>query len=73
MSAFVEGNSINAKVRMTHTAKHTVLKLLADLGKVCTACQDQALRNLPCKRIQLRGTSKFDHTYVYEAIHKTDQ
>ena len=37
---------------MTGAAKHTVWKLLADLGKACAAYQDQALRNLPCKRIQ---------------------
>ena len=52
IAALVEGNSINATVRMTGAAKHTVLKLLADLGKACTAYQDRAFRNLPCKRIQ---------------------
>ena len=52
VAALVEGNSINATVRMTGAAKHTVLKLLADLGKVCAEYQDRAFRNLPCKRIQ---------------------
>jgi IS1 family transposase len=33
VAALVEGNSINATVRMTGAAKHTVLKLLASLGK----------------------------------------
>jgi IS1 family transposase len=37
---------------MTGAAKHTVLKLLADLGRACAAYQDRAFRNLPCKRIQ---------------------
>jgi DNA invertase Pin-like site-specific DNA recombinase len=37
VAALVEGNSINATVRMTGTAKHTVLKLLADLGKAYAA------------------------------------
>ena len=35
VAALVEGNSINATVRMTGAAKHTVLKLLADLGPAC--------------------------------------
>ncbi len=52
VAALVEGNSINATVRMTGAAKHTVLKLLADLGRVCAAYQDRELRDLPCKRIQ---------------------
>jgi len=35
--ALVEGNSINATVRMTGAAQHTVLKPLADLGRACAA------------------------------------
>src|SRR5258708_23484053 len=52
ISALVEGTSINATVRMTGVAKHTILKLLADLGNACAKYQDKALRNLTCKRIQ---------------------
>jgi len=52
IAALVEGNSIRATVRMTGVAKNTVVKLLADIGKACEAYQHQALRNLPCKRIQ---------------------
>ncbi len=37
---------------MTGAAKGTVLKLLADLGYACWDYQDQALRNLPCRRVQ---------------------
>ncbi len=48
----MEGNSINATVRMTEVTKNTVLKLLTDLGSACKKYQDQNLRNLPCKRIQ---------------------
>lgn len=33
VASLVEGNSINATVHMTGAAKHTVLKLLADLEK----------------------------------------
>lgn len=52
LACLVEGNSIRATVRMTGAAKNTVVKLLADVGAACAAYQDQALRNLPCKRIQ---------------------
>src|SRR6266536_6358299 len=52
VAALVEGNSINATVRMTGVAKNTILKLLADLGSACADYQDKALRNLRCKRIQ---------------------
>lgn len=37
VAALVEGVSINAIVRMTGVAKHTILKLLEDLGCVCAA------------------------------------
>lgn len=53
VSALVEGCSIRATVRMTGAAKGTVLKLLADLGRVCAEYQHDALRNLPCKRLQV--------------------
>ncbi|HTV58027.1 MAG TPA: IS1 family transposase [Verrucomicrobiae bacterium] len=52
IAALVEGNSIRATVRMTGVAKNTIVKLLAEIGTVCTEYQDKALRNLPCKRIQ---------------------
>lgn len=50
--ALIEGCSIRSTVRMTGLAKNTVAKLLIDLGNVCSAYQDETLRNLPCKRIQ---------------------
>lgn len=49
----VEGCSINSTVRLTGTAKNTVLKLLTDLGPACQAYQDKALRNLSCRNIQV--------------------
>ncbi len=53
ISALVEGNSINATVRMTGVAKNTILKLLVELGAVCAAYQNETLRELPCKRVQV--------------------
>ncbi len=52
VSALVEGNSIRATVRMTGVAKNTIVKLLAELGRVCAEYQDKTLRGLPCQRIQ---------------------
>lgn len=52
LSALIEGNSIRATCRITDTAKGTVLKLLADVGKACKDYQDKVFRNLTCKRIQ---------------------
>jgi IS1 family transposase len=52
VAALVEGNSIRATCRMTDVSKPTVLKLLADLGKVCAAYHDEHVRGLQSKRIQ---------------------
>jgi IS1 family transposase len=53
VAALVEGSSIRATVRMTDVSKPTVLKLLADLGAACAKYQDEKLRGLTCKRIQV--------------------
>jgi IS1 family transposase len=52
VAALVEGNSIRATCRMTGVAKNTVVKLLVDLGTVCSVYQDRVMRDLPCERIQ---------------------
>jgi len=49
----VEGMSIRAIARLTGASKNTIVKLLADAGRACSEYQDQALRDLPCKRLQL--------------------
>ncbi|MDE0003723.1 MAG: IS1 family transposase [Rhodospirillaceae bacterium] len=51
--ALVEGNSIRSTARMVGVSKNTVVKLLIDAGKACAAYQDRALRDLPCRRIQV--------------------
>lgn len=61
VAALVEGNSINATVRMTGVAKNTILKLLADLGEACANYQDAAFRNLNCKRLQCDEIWSFCH------------
>jgi hypothetical protein len=51
--ALCEGNSIRSASRMTGAAINTVVSLLVDLGSACSKYQDHAMRNLPCKRLQL--------------------
>lgn len=52
LTALSEGAGINAACRITGASKNTVLKLLADVGRACALYQDQAMRNLTCKRIE---------------------
>jgi len=52
IAALVEGTSINATCRMTGVAKHTVLKLLKDMGCACAAYHDSHVRNLRVRRAQ---------------------
>jgi hypothetical protein len=52
VACLVEGNSIRATTRMTGAAKNTVIKRLVDLGRACSAYQDQTFRNPTCRRIQ---------------------
>ena len=52
IAALVEGVSINATCRMTGVAKHTVLKLLRDLGCAAASYHDQYVRNLRVRRVQ---------------------
>src|SRR5579863_9991945 len=49
----IEGCSINSTVRMTGVAKHTILKLLVELGAVCVKFLDETMHDLPCQRIQV--------------------
>src|SRR5579863_1802148 len=49
----IEGCSINSTVRMTGAAKHTVLKLLVELGAACMDFLNETMVNLHCERIQV--------------------
>jgi len=52
VAALVVGNSINAIVRMTGVAKHTVLNLHRDLGCACTEYHHRNVRGLRVRRLQ---------------------
>lgn len=53
ISALVEGNSIRATARMVGVSKDTVAKLQLEIGAACARYQNEALRNLPCRRVQV--------------------
>lgn len=53
LGLMVEGMSIRAISRVTGASKNTVVKLLAEVGEACSKYQDEHLRNLKCKRLQL--------------------
>lgn len=53
VAALVEGNSLRAASRMADVSINTVTKLLFDLGTACAEYQDKAMRNLPCRRVQV--------------------
>jgi IS1 family transposase len=48
-----EGSSLRAASRIVDCSIVTVMKLLVDVGEACREYQDKALRNLPCRRLQL--------------------
>lgn len=48
-----EGSSLRSTSRIVDVSINTVTKLLVDAGTACSEYQDRALRNLPCKRLQV--------------------
>lgn len=52
VAALIEGNSINSIVRMTGVAKHTVLKLLEDIGCAAAAYHHRYVRGVRVRRLQ---------------------
>ena len=48
-----EGNSLRSTSRIADCSLNTTTKLLVDAGTACQEFQDKALRNLPCRRLQL--------------------
>jgi IS1 family transposase len=52
LNCLVEGMSIRATCRLTGAAKVTVLRLLADVGRLCTDHHDRTVRNIAARFIQ---------------------
>ncbi|MBI3935838.1 MAG: IS1 family transposase [Betaproteobacteria bacterium] len=53
LGCLTEGTSMRATSRLCEVSINTVTKLLVDLGTACAIYQNETLRNLPCKRLQL--------------------
>lgn len=53
LTVLSEGMGINAACRVTGASKNTVLKLLADVGQACALYQDNVMRNLTIKQVQV--------------------
>jgi IS1 family transposase len=53
LTVLSEGMGVNAACRVTGASKNTVLKLLADVGRACALYQDQTMRNLTIKRVEV--------------------
>ena len=53
LTVLSEGIGINAACRVTGASKNTVLKLLADVGRACQLYQDQTMRGLTIKQVQV--------------------
>jgi IS1 family transposase len=53
VAALVEGVGIRSTCRMTGASKGAVTKLIADLGPVCAAYQDQAFHDLLCNVLEI--------------------
>ena len=49
----IEGCSIHSTVRMTGIAKKTVMRVLVEVGEVCSDYQDRVFRNLKCESVQV--------------------
>ncbi len=53
LNALVEVYSINSTTRMCSVSKLTVLRLLADIGRLCCDYHDLVVRGLSCRRVQV--------------------
>jgi IS1 family transposase len=53
LGMMVEGMSMRAIARLTGASKNTIVKFLRDAGEACARYQDEKLRGLRCKRIQV--------------------
>jgi IS1 family transposase len=49
----VDGCSMRATARIAGVARNTIDKLLVELGAACSKFQDNTLRNLSCRRVQV--------------------
>jgi len=53
IGCLTEGSRMRATTRMCDVSINTVTKLLVDVGTACDLYQNETLRKLPCKRVQV--------------------
>ena len=53
IGCLIEGMSMRATTRIVGCSINTITKLLVDLGTACALYQNETMRNLPCKRVQV--------------------
>lgn len=53
LQMLAEGMSMRAATRTVGCSINTVTKLLVDAGRVCADYQDEVMRDLPCRRIEV--------------------
>jgi IS1 family transposase len=53
LSMMVEGISMRSITRLMQVGKNTIARLLVEAGQACIAYQNEQLRNLSCKRLQV--------------------
>ncbi len=51
--ALCDGSSVNATARIAGVSKLTVLRLLADVGRLCRDYHDLTVSGLTCQRVQV--------------------
>ena len=52
IAVLIEGNSLRATARICGITRNTVSKFLLQLGAACADYQDQAFRDLNCRRLE---------------------
>lgn len=53
IGCLTEGMSMRSTTRLVDVSINTITKLLVDLGTACSLYQNEVMRNLPCKRVQV--------------------
>jgi hypothetical protein len=61
LNCLVEGCSMRSTSRLTGAAKKTVERMLIATGTACAEFMDKAMRNLPCKVLQVDEVWSFTH------------
>jgi hypothetical protein len=62
LNLLVNGNSLGMVCRLADVSRNAVTKLLFDVGQACSDYQDGALRNLPCKHLEVHEIWSFRRT-----------